>query len=161
MDTQESLREVANLRLRFQMNQRLRLESLAALSKVFREYGEPIRDELLANIVPAIPEELPGIGGHFVHASSDPQGGPPPSSRPGGGKPSGGPPPTKPGGPPPTRPSGGPPPTKPAGGPPPTKPSGGPPPAGGGKEGGKSGAGPKKRGLDDDPAFRGGGPPPS
>jgi hypothetical protein len=42
------------------MNGRLRLESLAALSKVFREYGEPLREELLGSIVFAVPEELLG-----------------------------------------------------------------------------------------------------
>ncbi|HVF50688.1 MAG TPA: hypothetical protein VNA19_11410, partial [Pyrinomonadaceae bacterium] len=117
MNTQESLREVANLRLRFQMNQRLRLESLAALSKVFREYGEPIRDELLATIVPAIPDELPGIGSTRLSASDadadvrDIGGGPPPAE--------GGPPPAG-GGPPPASDSqrpvgGGPPPSRDAG----------------------------------------------
>src|SRR5688572_31161634 len=62
MDTQESMREVSGLRLRFQMNNRLRLESLAALSKVFREYGEPISDQLLSSIVLALPDELHGNG---------------------------------------------------------------------------------------------------
>jgi|HubBroStandDraft_6_1064221.scaffolds.fasta_scaffold294435_3 hypothetical protein len=60
MTTQERAMEVAKLRLRFQMNGRLRLESLAALSKVFREYNEPIREELLGSIVFAVPEELLG-----------------------------------------------------------------------------------------------------
>ncbi len=60
MTTQESLIEAARLRLRVQMNNRLRLESIAALSKVFREFGEPIKDELLASVVFAIPEELLG-----------------------------------------------------------------------------------------------------
>ena len=54
----ESLREVENLRFRFQMNNRLRLECLAAVSKVFREFGEPISDELLSAIVFALPQEL-------------------------------------------------------------------------------------------------------
>src|SRR6266542_2769394 len=63
MDTQESIREVSGLRLRFQMNNRLRLESLAALSKVFREYGEPISDQLLSSVVLALPDELRGNGG--------------------------------------------------------------------------------------------------
>ena len=63
MRTQESLREIENLRLRFRMNNRLRLESLAALSKIFREHGETLSDELLASIVFAIPEELNGNGG--------------------------------------------------------------------------------------------------
>ena len=60
MESQEALKAVANLRLRFQMNRRLRLESLAALSKVFREYGEPLSDELLASVVLALPVELLG-----------------------------------------------------------------------------------------------------
>ena len=60
MDTQESMREVSGLRLRFQMNNRLRLESLAALSKVFREYGEPISDQLLSSVILALPDELHG-----------------------------------------------------------------------------------------------------
>jgi len=38
-----SLHEAARLRFRFQMNNRLRLESLAAISRVFRDFGEPIR----------------------------------------------------------------------------------------------------------------------
>ena len=62
MDAQESMREVSGLRLRFQMNNRLRLESLAALSKVFREYGEPISDQLLSSVVLALPDELQGNG---------------------------------------------------------------------------------------------------
>jgi len=60
MTTQESLREAARLRLRVQMNNRLRLESIAAISKVFREFGEPIKDELLASVVFAVPAELMG-----------------------------------------------------------------------------------------------------
>src|SRR3712207_866309 len=62
MRTQESLREIENLRLRFRMNNRLRLESLAALSRIFREHGETLSDELLASIVFAVPEELNGNG---------------------------------------------------------------------------------------------------
>src|SRR5258705_12363988 len=60
MATEESLHEAARLRFRFQMNNRLRLESLAAISRVFRDFGEPIEDELLASIVFAVPEELIG-----------------------------------------------------------------------------------------------------
>ncbi len=60
MTTQQSLRDISNLRLRFQINNRLRLECLAALSRVFRELGENLSDELLSSIVFAIPEELPG-----------------------------------------------------------------------------------------------------
>ena len=68
MTTQERAMEVAKLRLRFQMNGRLRLESLAALSKVFREYNEPIREELLGSIVFAVPEELLGPADPNMHA---------------------------------------------------------------------------------------------
>ena len=60
MTPQETIREVAGLRFRLQMNNRLRLESLAALSKVFRDFGEPVQDELLSSIVLAVPEELLG-----------------------------------------------------------------------------------------------------
>jgi hypothetical protein len=58
MEQFESLREAESLRFRFQMNNRLRLESLAAVSKVFREFGEPISDDLLSSLVFAVPSEL-------------------------------------------------------------------------------------------------------
>ena len=58
MNARESLRGAENLRFRFQMNNRLRLECLAAVSKVFREFGEPIADDLLASVVFALPQEL-------------------------------------------------------------------------------------------------------
>ena len=58
MAARESLREVENLRFRFQMNNRLRLECLAAVSKVFREFDEAISDELLSTFVFALPQEL-------------------------------------------------------------------------------------------------------
>jgi len=60
MTNEERMMEVAKLRLRFRMNNRLRLESLAMLSRLFREHNEPIADELLASIVFAVPEELMG-----------------------------------------------------------------------------------------------------
>jgi hypothetical protein len=60
MDTNERLMGVAKLRLRFRMNNRLRLESLAMLSRVFREHQEPIADELLSSLVFAVPDELIG-----------------------------------------------------------------------------------------------------
>ena len=136
MESQETLREAARLRLRFQMNNRLRLESLAALSKVFREYGEPVSDDLLASLIFALPTELHENGngrsnghsngnGHEESESagtlSASPGVPPP------GKPSGVPPPGPSGVPPPGKPSGVPPPG-PSGVPPPGKPSGVPPP---------------------------------
>ena len=62
MESPQSLQEAERLRLRFQMNNRLRLESLAALSKVFREYGEPISDDLLASLTFALPSELHSNG---------------------------------------------------------------------------------------------------
>src|SRR5947209_10595952 len=79
MEPHESLREVENLRFRFQMNNRLRLESLAAVSKVFRDCGEPITDELLAGMVFALPQELVSNGGHS-HARVEKVAGSPPDS---------------------------------------------------------------------------------
>ncbi len=64
MNTSEPLRDVENLRFRVQMNNRLRLECLAAVSKVFREFAEPIKDELLSSIVFALPQELISRNGH-------------------------------------------------------------------------------------------------
>jgi hypothetical protein len=139
MTTQERAMEAAKLRLRFQMNGRLRLESLAALSKVFREYGEPIREELLGSIVFAVPEELLGPADPNVHAQlwdtarlanapayptpATPGNKPPLApATPGGGHPPVRPSnaPATPGGNPPARPSGA-----------PATPGGGKPPAGG------------------------------
>jgi hypothetical protein len=85
MNAQESLREIDNLRLRFQMNNRLRLECLAALSKIFREHNENLQDELLSSLVFAIPCELPGerpayqdLAGETMKAPEPPAGHPPP-----------------------------------------------------------------------------------
>jgi hypothetical protein len=137
MTTQERAMEVAKLRLRFQMNGRLRLESLAALSKVFREYGEPIREELLGSIVFAVPEELLGPAdpnlhaqlsdtGKLINAPATPGGKPPgfPDAPATPGKPptGGGGAPATPGGKPPTG----------GGGAPATPGPGGKPPTGGG-----------------------------
>jgi hypothetical protein len=138
MTTQERAMEVAKLRLRFQMNGRLRLESLAALSKVFREYGEPIREELLGSIVFAVPEELLGPADPNLHAQLSDTGklsnapatpGKPPAfpdapATPGGKPPTGG------GGAPATPGPGGKPPT--GGGGAPATPGGKPPSGGGG-----------------------------
>ena len=95
MNTQESIREVSGLRLRFQMNNRLRLESLAALSKVFREYGEPISDQLLSSVVLALPDELQGNGAIHVSDYDPKPGAPGPGTGvpgPGRGNPDPGPP---------------------------------------------------------------------
>jgi hypothetical protein len=76
MTALESVREAAQLRLRMHINSRLRLETLAALSKVFREHGEPIRDELLGSLVFAVPQELlgeaPPGNGNGVQAMAEP-----------------------------------------------------------------------------------------
>ena len=130
MDTQESLREIYNLRLRFQMNNRLRLECLAALSKIFREHGENLKDELLSSLVFAIPVELPGERPNYFDLSNDPKkpAGHPPAGHPPGGQPLGGYPP---GGHPPEGhpPEGHPPEGHPPGGQPPGgQPPGGQPP---------------------------------
>ena len=100
MDTEESLREIAILRLRFQMNNRLRLECLAALSKVFREHGEHLSDPVLASLVFALPEELPGERSSWQASppagqpptGDPPEGQPPPGQPPAGGPPAGKPP---------------------------------------------------------------------
>ena len=60
MNERKPLREIEALRLEMQMNNRLRLETLAALSKVFREFGVQITDDLLRSITFAVQEELPG-----------------------------------------------------------------------------------------------------
>jgi hypothetical protein len=103
MQELESLREVESLRFRFQMNNRLRLESLAELSKLFREFGEPISDDLLSSLVFALPQELVSngyshVGGPPMEANADQ---PPTSPQPGPNNP-----PTQPGPPniPPTQP---------------------------------------------------------
>ncbi|HEU5236092.1 MAG TPA: hypothetical protein VFU37_03055 [Pyrinomonadaceae bacterium] len=77
MDRRESLRAVENLRFRFQMNNRLRLECLAAISKVFRDFREPLSDELLSSIVFAIPEELVASNGHSSSGIAAKAGTPP------------------------------------------------------------------------------------
>jgi hypothetical protein len=130
MEEREALREAENLRFRFQMNNRLRLESLAAVSKVFREFGEPISDDLLSSLVFAVPNELIAsngfgyvVGNGNLHAGPyDNPSGPP---QPGPNKP---PEPPKPGpsGPPQPGPSG--PPQPGPSGPPRPGPSGPPQP---------------------------------
>ena len=92
MEERESLREAENLRFRFQMNNRLRLESLAAVSKVFREFGEPISDDLLSSLVFAVPNELipsngqgyvAGAGNLYSAQYDNPSGPPQPDPKPG------------------------------------------------------------------------------
>ena len=99
MDTQESLRDIYNLRLRFQMNNRLRLECLAALSRIFREHGENLKDELLSSLVFAVPGELPGERPNYADLAIEAKKpGPPPGTPPPGPghPPPGAPPPSRP-----------------------------------------------------------------
>jgi hypothetical protein len=130
MEGRESLREIEHLRFRFQMNNRLRLECLAAVSKAFREFGEPIADELLGGIVFALPQELVSSNGNG-HAQAERgaaneewKAGAPPDGPPKPGAPPEGPPP--PGAPPEAPP---PPPGAPPDAPPPPPKPGAPPDA--------------------------------
>lgn len=67
-------REIASLRLRFQANNRLRLEFLGTLSKILRDYGEPVSDDLLASVVLATPNELADLSRpHEAAASKRPR----------------------------------------------------------------------------------------
>jgi hypothetical protein len=68
MDSNERLIAINNLRYAFQSKSRLRLEFLGELSKILRVHGQAVPDELLASIVIAIPEELPGEG--FANSES-------------------------------------------------------------------------------------------
>lgn len=80
MEPRESFRDVENLRFRFQMNNRLRLECLAAVSKVFRDFEEPISDDLLAGLVFALPQELVSANGNgHAYARTYEEGVPPES----------------------------------------------------------------------------------
>ena len=60
MEREQSLQEIAVLRHSMHINNRLRLETIASLSRLFREYHVPIKDELLAEVILALPLELNG-----------------------------------------------------------------------------------------------------
>jgi hypothetical protein len=62
MDSGNRLQEVANLRFAFQSKSRMRLEFLGELSKLLRIHGHSVSDDVLATLVVAVPEELPGEG---------------------------------------------------------------------------------------------------
>ncbi len=99
MTAQQTIQEAARLRFRMQVNPRLRLETMAALSKVFRDYEQPIHDELLASLIFAVPQELLGEakpGDDFRYQAQGGIPAPPPPMRE-GGRPSA-PPPHGPGG---------------------------------------------------------------
>ncbi len=63
-------REIASLRLRFQANNRLRLEFLGTLSKILRDYGEPVSDSLLDSVVLATPNELADLNRSYEASGS-------------------------------------------------------------------------------------------
>lgn len=79
MTPQETLREVAALRHSFHANQRLRLEFLASVSKLLRDYGIQASDELLGSLIVSVPEEV--LNGHHngngAQASSERMSPPP------------------------------------------------------------------------------------
>jgi hypothetical protein len=58
MERQETLREIAALRHNLHINSRLRLEFLANISKLLRDYGISADDELLSSLILAVPDEL-------------------------------------------------------------------------------------------------------
>src|SRR3954471_12193676 len=58
MQREETLREVASLRHNLHINSRLRLEFLASISKLLRDYGITADDQLLSSLILAIPDEL-------------------------------------------------------------------------------------------------------
>lgn len=77
MDTRERIREAANLRFAFQSKSRLRLEFLGELSKILRTHGEEVRDDVLASLVVAVPEELATEGGWGAPRGASPSPRPP------------------------------------------------------------------------------------
>jgi len=73
MNSQGPLREAQRLRVTMQMDNRLHLEVLAALSKTFRDNRKKISDGLLRSLVFAVPEELPGEGAFSKDAMQSPR----------------------------------------------------------------------------------------
>src|ERR1044071_9536815 len=128
MEPRESFRDVENLRFRFQMNNRLRLECLAAVSKVFRDFEEPIADDLIASVVFALPQELVSVNGNgHSYSTVGPQAGVPPESPQNPGIPPNDPKPGNPPNNPPGEPKPGNPPNNPPGEPKPGNPPNNPP----------------------------------
>jgi hypothetical protein len=60
MNGQEMVRRMLVLRQTFQINNRLNLEFQALLSKLLREHGVSVEDDLLRNLMLAVPDELMG-----------------------------------------------------------------------------------------------------
>lgn len=58
MQREETLRGIAALRHNLHINSRLRLEFLASISKLLRDYGITADDQLLSSLILAVPDEL-------------------------------------------------------------------------------------------------------
>lgn len=56
--------EMLALRTALDLNNRLKLEVQAALSKTFRDFGVPVSDDLFRLLTPAIPAEIAGLSIH-------------------------------------------------------------------------------------------------
>jgi hypothetical protein len=70
------VQEVTKLRAEFRRNGKLRLEYMAAMSRLLREHGIGIEDESLAHLVPADIAELSASG---TGDTAKPTSGPPPT----------------------------------------------------------------------------------
>jgi len=58
MEKHKTLREVSALRHHLHINSGLRLEFLASIARLLREYGIKADDELLNSLILAVPDEL-------------------------------------------------------------------------------------------------------
>lgn len=91
MNGQEIVQRTLALRHAFQVNSRLQLEFTAQLSRLLREHSVLVDDEVLRNIIIAVPDELmggsqPGSNGSPTTASASSTGpGPQPPATPGPG----------------------------------------------------------------------------
>src|SRR5918911_57749 len=54
-------RKMEIIRYKFRTNNRLNLEFRSALSKLFRDYEQPVDDEILGRVTLALPDELVGL----------------------------------------------------------------------------------------------------
>lgn len=71
MNSTDLKRRAAALRQTFQVKGRLQLEFLASLSKLLREHTIKIDDDLLSNIILAVPDDLiNGTGGSSQNTAS-------------------------------------------------------------------------------------------
>jgi len=78
MTQKQKLQKIKKLRAEFRKNGRLRIEFLADLSRLLRDHGIPIEDELLASIQLAVKPEIPDMEAASIDPpSKDPQIDPP------------------------------------------------------------------------------------